>query len=37
MRGLVNLAKSLSNLARRRVNMITPSFIGTLVHVSFCW
>ena len=37
MGGLVNLAKLLRNLACKRVNLITPSSIGTLVQVSFCW
>ena len=37
MRGLVNSAKSLRNLACRRVNLTTPSFTRTPVQVSFCW
>ena len=37
MRGLVNSAKPLRNLACRRVYMTTSSPIGTPVQVSFCW
>ena len=37
MRGLVNSAKPLRNLACRRVNLTSPSSTGTPVQVSFCW
>ena len=37
MRGLVNSAKPLKNLACKRVNLTTPSSIRTLVQVSFNW
>ena len=35
MRGLVNSVKPLRNLACKRVNPTTPSFIGTPTQVSF--
>ena len=37
VRGLVNSAKLLRNLACRRVNLTTPSSTGTPVQVSFYW
>ena len=37
MRGLVNSANPLRNLACRRVNLTTPSSTGTPVQVSFFW
>ena len=37
MHGLVNSTKQYKNLACKRVNLTTPSSIGTPVHVSFCW
>ena len=37
MHGLVNLVKSLRNLAYKRVNLTTLSSTGTPVLVSFCW
>ena len=37
MRDLVNSDKQLRNLACRKVNLTTPSSVGTPVQVSFCW
>ena len=37
MRGLVNSAKPLGNLACKRVNLTTPSSIGIPVQVLFYW
>ena len=36
MRGLINSAKPLTNLACRRANLTTPSSIGTPIQVSLC-
>ena len=37
MRGLVNSAKPLRNLACRRVNLTTSSSTGTPIHLSLYW